>query len=224
MSSKHLPPPEELQAALEDVRRIKRLIHDARESNSLRLVLRPMFRLGWFYAPIFFLYGVLAQWLLDASFSTWMGFSKTALLWGLSLFMVVLTGVIKQIVAVGAGRAQGISIWTSWGLIVGTSYVRLVFPYMTILLVLSALFIKIEHPEWIVGLLCMVYGAIFLSGSLALPFPNMTIAGVIAIVGGGLSFFVFPGFPFYKLAAVLGLSCLMMGFEAGWDAEQESTG
>lgn len=207
------PPPlsKDLQEALEDVRQIREVMDKVRLSHPVRQVFRPLMLLGFWGAPLFFSYGWAAQWIYSRS--SVLGISRTAALWALSIAVLVSFGIAKQILFYRSTRSGGYHpLRFLRRILLIDGYGRVIFAMAGLTSFSIAFAVSIGRPEDAVGFLMMGAGAIFLIAPLAIPIPEISIAGFFGLLAGGISLFVLPGYPFAKFAILMGGWNLIVGW------------
>ncbi|MBU51525.1 MAG: hypothetical protein CL920_22775 [Deltaproteobacteria bacterium] len=203
---------EALTMAMEDVRRIREVLDDVRGDSAVRAVLRPSLVLGFFLAPIIILYGVFAQWLFDSEGVLLWEWHRKTWLWVFSSAMIVSTGLIKWTVLSIASWNQGFTGFSVWRkILLELRYYRVTTIAIGLLVTLSVYCVHIGHVESIVGMVVLVSGAICFLIPLVLPLDEMTPVGLAMFVVGVVCLFYWPAYPFYKVAAVYGGTCIWIG-------------
>ena len=211
MSENPAPQAGELQAALEDVRRIRELLDDIGEQNPMRVIMRPIFQLGLAFAPLVLVIGLLSQWVMDAPGEEVLGLSKG---WAYGLLFggfAVFGGILKTVIFMREGKRQGIDLSGVWRNVMTTGYFRIIIPIFLGAGFICAFLVQHGHGEHTIGIFLIAYGIILMEMPFALPVPQVTGLSYAMIVAGGLSLFVWPAYPFYKFALLFGGTCLWLG-------------
>ncbi len=213
MTPQPSPLPEELQAALEDVRQVRDTLGKLRLSHPIREMIEPMRIFSFVMAPILLGYGVLMQRWFDASATHLFGMPKRTFVWVASLTFVVLSSIAKGLIYRKASQARGYSysevirrvLWVD-------GYIRIVVAVMSVLGILIAVFVHSGQAYQIPGLIAICSGAIVILIPLAFPLPELTWVGVVSLVTGGASMFMYPAYPFYKAGVLFFMICMGFGF------------
>lgn len=204
--------PEELRNALDDVRRIREVIEETKESQPIRALMRPLMIYALVVSPVVVVYGLVAQWLMDAQGEVFWGLHKTSLQWLFGGALLVLLGAVKWLVAARAARQNGHEMTKIWRkMLFGLGYYRIVVTMLVLIGVLVWTFVEIGQAHRIAGLICLLSGVIMFLMPLALPLPEMSGAGLFLMVAGAIGLFVWPAYPFYKVAGIFGTGCVWIG-------------
>ncbi len=203
--------PEELRAALEDVRQIRELVDRSRENHPIRFLLRPHIYLSLLGAPLIAIYGIVSQMVLDSEKVIVMGLQKNTLLWLLTLAILLVFSGLKGLITLLAVRREEKELSRICREIVGGDYFRIYGPIFVLTAAACIAMFQLGSSQQIVGLICMAVGAIWIAAPLAIPIPEVRGVGVFFLVTGFIAMFVLPDFPFYKLAAIWVVGLLALG-------------
>lgn len=206
--------PEELQTALDDVRRMREVMDAVAGNHPMRQLIRPSLLVALYAAPLIIAYGIWAQWVVDQPGTTLWGWSKTAVLWTVGLVFMVVSKGIQLALFAQLSRAKGYNASRFFGKIFWSSgYVRLTVPVVLMCVVASVAFAQAGRADQIVPLVSMGVGALLLAYPLIFPVLefNTEGPGLYCLLGGGISMFVFPAYTFYKLAILWGGFCIWCG-------------
>ncbi|MCK6512430.1 hypothetical protein L6R29_21070 [Myxococcota bacterium] len=207
-------PPEELETALANVRMIREVMDKVRLSHPVREMMRPLLLLGLWFMPVFVLYGVVCQWLLDQPVAQLWGQPKSTWIWSASFLLFSFAGYAKYYVSRPEMNRHGYDYLSFLKrILVGDGYLRIVFGVLALLGASIALVVQAGLSHQIPGLFVIGTGAIMLMLPLALPLPELTGTGVFLIFAGIFSLFVFPTYPFYKISVLFGLFNLLVGLQ-----------
>lgn len=212
MSSQQSPLPEELQAALEDVRQVRDTLGKLRMTHPIRDMMRPLQVFSIVMGPVLLVYGIIMQRMYDTPGSQIFGLSKTTFVWIATLLLVVVSGVIKGMLVRKASADLGYSYTGLLNRVLwDDGYIRIIAAVFPMIAILIATFIHIGHAYQIPGLIMLFTGAITILIPLAFPLQELTRVGVFSLVAGGASMFVYPEFPFYKAGILFGVMCIILG-------------
>lgn len=207
-----IPPLEELEAALEDVRQLRMTVDSLRRSHPIRLVLQPLARYMFYLAPMIVVYGVGIQWLIDSGVKRVWGLSIISFIMLVSLFYLCVASLMKYLTFDRMYRKQGMDTNKAIRRIfLNDGYIRIVLGLIPAQFVLIVVFVQAGLSHHIVGLIGLVSGAVYIIAPLAVPMDEITWIGVMLLVGSAISLFVFPAYPFYKVAILFGGACLGFG-------------
>lgn len=210
MTTKSLP--EELEQALEDVRQVRRTVDRLRSSHPVREMLRPMSRFGFWLMPVFVAYGVGMQWLLDSSVEKCWGLSKHGWITLATVAFILLSGLAKFLILRQTYEQKKMSTGRVLKkLLLGDGYLRIVGAMLPTLFVLIVFFVQAGQSHHIVGLIGLLAGTIYILIPLVWPLFEISSVGVFVLLLSGISLFVFPAYPFYKVAVIFGGLSLGVG-------------
>lgn len=217
-----LPPSlEEVQHALEDVRRIRTLLDTSRRSSALRRVFRPVMLFGFFLGPVLALFALFLEWVSHRPGTTLWGLGKAELMWIAGGAWMLVNGVVKMVVFRVSARREGFSLGAFMKRIYRADYLRLLVPLGIFSALLCVVVSRLEAPGMITGILFLTFGLLWVMLPLALPIPESPVLGWFFVVGGALALFVLPSYPFLKAAVLggLGFGVIMpLGYWATADA------
>lgn len=203
---------EELEAALEDVRQVRSYVDRLRMSHPIRGVIQPLNRLALALAPIFMVFGIGMQWLLDSPMSSLWGVSKVVWVSSITGVLLLASSVAKYVIFSRSSQSSGYPYSSLLRrMLLGDGYLRILGSMLTILVVMSVVVIQLGQAHMIVSLIGLYSGAILVMLPLAIPLPEFTRLGIGMLIVSSVALFVFPGYPFYKVAILFGLLCLLMG-------------
>lgn len=203
--------PKDVQAALDDVRRIRELVDRTRDHHPVRLVVGPVVTLLGLLGPVVAAYGVVSQLVLDGRIAPPAGLSRAAFLWVLGGITVVGTGALKALVTALTTRKEGYELSRILKQIYGPTWARVFLPTMALAVAASVAAAQLGAPWLIVGLVTGALGAVLVALPIALPLPELTLLGVGLLVSGIASMFVARDAPFYALAVIWGVHLLAAG-------------
>lgn len=203
--------PEDLQSALENVRRMRDLVDQVRGSHPMRMVMRPMMLYGLAVGPFMVAFCVISQQILDSSSNLVWGFTKSTWLWGFGIVFLVANGIIKNYIVSVISRRKGYDLLSVWKKIFNAGYLRIILPLLVILAVGSYIIAPTDQAHMLVGFITVVLASVVIAQPLTMPLPEMTIIGIYMMITGIISLFVLPDYPFYKLAVIWGGVCGIMG-------------
>ncbi len=213
MKTQKLEATEDLQAALKDIRLIRELVDRTRESHPIRLILRPHLNLFIISGPIMAIYGIGSQLILDAAEVTIWGLPKNILLLIMGGMTALLFGVLHAVLLYPIFKKKGAHEYfriIRKGYYV--DYSRIVLPISSLAGAACLIAVLPGNPHQIVGLVTAAVGAIWIAMPLALPLPEISRGGVFFLITGIIAIFVWPEYPFFKLAAIWGLGLVGIGF------------
>ncbi len=206
--------PEELETALANVRMIREVMDKVRLSHPVRDMMRPLLLLGLWFMPVFVLYGVVCQWLLDQPTEQLWGQPKATWIWSASFVLFSFAGFAKYYVSRPEMNRHGYDYLSFLRrILVGDGYLRIMFGVLALMGASIALVIQAGLSHQIPSLAIIGSGAIMVMLPLALPLPELTGTGVFLIFAGLFSMFVFPTYPFYKISVLFGLFNLLVGLQ-----------
>lgn len=206
--------PEEIQAALDDVRRVREVMDTVAGNHPFRTIIRPSLLLALYASPLIILYGIGAQWLVDQPGASYGGWSKTTLLWTSGLFLGVITKGIQFALFAQLSRKQGYDaarfvrrvFWKS-------GYFRLTFPFSIVCIAGSVALVQAGRADQVIPFVSAGVGALLLAYPIIFPVPEFDTLGpgLFCLIGGCIGMFVFPAYSFYKLAILWGGFCIWCG-------------
>lgn len=195
----------EIQRALEDVRRIRRTLDAGRQGAVLRRIFRPVFLLGFFFGPTMAAFALAMEWVLHQPDPEVFGLPKTDLLWLLGGGCLLVMAVVKLFVFRLAARREGYDFGEFLQRTYSADLLRIAIPLILLCAACSVMAAHLGAPERIAGIAVMGYGVIWLMMPLALPLPDNRVLGWFFLLAGAFGIFVLTEYPFLKLAAVFGL-------------------
>jgi len=205
MENETHPSLNELQRALEDVRRIRRTLDAGRQGAVVRRIFRPVFLFGFFFGPTMAAFALAMEWVLHQPGPEVFGLPKADLLWLLGGGCLLVMAVVKMLVFGLAARREGYGFGEFLRRAYSADLLRIAVPLILLCAACSAMVAQLGAPEKIAGIAVMSYGAIWLMMPLALPLPDNRVLGWFFLVTGAFGIFVLTEYPFLKLAAVFGL-------------------
>ncbi len=203
---------EDLQAALKDIRLIRELVDRTRGSHPIRQILRPHLIIYILSGPIMAIYGIGSQLILNAEKVTIWGLSKTILLLIIGGITALLIFVLHVVLLSPIFENNAYKFFRILKKINAIDYSRIVLPISSLTGAACLIAIITGNPHQIAGLITAAIGAIYIAMPLALPLPEVSRGGVFLLVTGIMAIFVWPEYPFFKLAAIWGLGLVGIGF------------
>jgi hypothetical protein len=214
MAANRIPSAEELEAALEDIKRIREVIQETRQRNPIQILMGPMFMLGLSFAPLFILAGIAGQLIYQTPGPDVWGYPKSWAIGALIGLVIVTSSLIKVSRARTVSKQHGYQYWAIWKQLFTTGYPRIAFPIIVMMVVTSIYLYQLGQGHQIIGIIGMASGCILLAAPLALPLPETRNLGIAFLTSSALSLFVLPTYPFYKMSVIWGLGCLWMAWIA----------
>jgi len=211
MKPKGLEETPDLRTALEDVHRIRELVDRTRGSHPIRQILRPLLIMSIIIGPIMAIYGIASQLILDAARVTIWGMSKTTFLWIMGGAMGLLIGSLKTMLPFATLPRGDQEYSRILKKIFTLDYGRIILPILSLAGAACLLAIQAGSPHQVFGLVTAAIGAIWIAAPLAFPLPEVSRGGVFLLIGGIVALFVWPEYPFFKLAAIWGLALVGIG-------------
>ncbi len=219
----HLP--EELEKALEDVRQVRMTVDRLRRSHPIRDALKPLSHYAFVLGPIFVVYGVGMQWLRDSSVQQVWGIPKAGFIALLTFLLMMLMGFAKSTVYKRALRHKNVDANEMLKqIMVSSGYLRIIAGTVPMFVVLCLVFVQMGHSHQIVGLVGLFSGSVYILIPLALPMKEISWLGALITIASGISMFIFPAYPFYKVAVLFGglsLGFGVIGFSSLEETERQ---
>ena len=203
--------PNDLQSALDEVRRIRDLVERTRMSHPIRYLLRPLMFYVIALAPLVVIYGIVSQWILDAETDNVLGLSKDTLLWVFGAASLVFISVIKAVVPWIAFHRDEQELLRILRKIYTADYFRVVLPVVCLAAAACVAMAQAGNAHQIMGLITAAVGVVWMMATLMFPLPEYPPISIFLIVTGILSIFILPAYPFYKLAVVWGIALFALG-------------
>lgn len=207
-------PPVELEAALADIRLIRDVMNKVRTSPPIREIMRPLFLLGFWFAPLFVAYGVICQWIVDAKSPLPMGFGKGAWIGIATSILFSMSAFAKYWYSRAGMNRHGYNyLRFIRKLLIEHGYSKILLAGLSMIAISSWVAIDAGHYHQIPGLSMVGIGGILVLLPLTLPLPESNSAGLFLILAGFLSLFILPAYPFYKVSLLYGLFNVLMGIQ-----------
>lgn len=205
------PTPQEIQAALEDVRRIRTLVQRGQDSRPLWLVMKPLYVFAIVAGPVVAAFAIGAQLIVDHPASRLAGLTKPALLGIMGGLLVALSAGLKSLIAAAVSRREGLELSRVLREVFSRHYFRTALPIITLTAAAAASLHQGAQDQAIAGLVSAAFGALLITAPLVVPVRGATAAGLFALLGGVTAMFVLPAYPFYKVAVIWGVALSAVG-------------
>ncbi len=212
METEKLEATKDLQDAIEDIRLIRELVDRTRGSHPIRQILRPHLNFFMIIGPIMAIYGIGSQLILDAANVIILGLPKNIILLIIGGITALLLSILKVALFSPIFGFDAHEYIRNWRKVVTVDYFRIVLPISSLAGAACLIAIITGNPHQIVGLITAAIGAIWIAMPLALPLPEISRGGVFLLITGIIAIFVWPEYPFFKLAAIWGLGFVGIGF------------
>lgn len=196
--------PQELEAALQDLRRIREVVDSGRDNHPIRLIWHDLLIFSALLGVLFMVFGVLAQLILLYSSTEILGLSSTGQVWALGILLFVVGTVLKLYVYHLASKRAGYDMSYVMKTLATGDYMRLMGSVMSMAVVTGVALAISGQSHMLVGLIVMALGFICLVVPTIFPL-RLTTIGFCYVILGILAMFLLPQWPFYKFAAILGL-------------------
>ncbi len=217
--------PADAKQAIEDLRRIRKLVENTRVSAFIKHLISTL-------RPLMALLGVLLaaalvgmQLLLDLGPATILGMGKTTALWVIGAVITVLMAAGKTIAFGIIGRREGYSLGRVIAELYTGDYFKVALLWIPVGAAGAAALILTGAGEATVGFIsaCLA-GAIASVGLTVIPIRNFVVLGLGALVLGIAAMFLLPGYPFLKIAVIWGLPLIAAGLVKPGGADTRDAG
>lgn len=212
MSEQSKPHLEELQTALENIKQIRGVLFDVEKNEPLRVMFRRLMWLGYVFAPMFILLGITSQYIYDTKGTHIWGWPKGQLITWMFISSFVFLGLLKNIFLKIVAERYGYTYKLILKSIFTTGYPRLFTPMFLMGTLCTICFVQMGRADLVVGLWGMIVGAVWLAVPLVFPAPETTHFSLTLLIASGISLFVYPEYPFYKVSVLFGGATAWMGF------------
>lgn len=220
MTKKNLS--DEVQRSLDDLRHIRRLVDESQKNRLFINISRSIggyFRLmGW----VTLIVGVGLQLIMSYAPETIAGLSRAAVLWiigGLALLFLV---VLKNLAVARAGRRYGFTLGRVFDEIFQSDYLRLV-PAALLVALGAVLLGRAGETHYLLGFISAGAAVMMIAFTSIVRLRWMLILGLSAFILSLPATFLFPEYPFYKIAVCWGVPLIACQLFPGRDTEDEET-
>lgn len=202
--------PVEVQQALDDLQRIKEVIHTSQDTHPIRLIMRPLMLFAALQGPFTLAYGLLSQWLLDTN-QTVAGLSPTSAVWLLSFLLFVSASIVKIWVINSSSRKVGYNVGAIYRALFTGDWARLVLPVFGLMMLASVALASLDGEWMIVGVLTFGAGALWFAYTAIFPLREFTSFGLVMMSLGVVATFTYPEWSFVKFALIWGVCVSLAG-------------
>lgn len=203
--------PEEVKAALDDLRRIREVVDVVSDEHPMRRIARPLMLYTMIAGLSFAVFGVVAQLVLDSEAESIAGLSPVGAVWVLGAVFLGATAAVKNTVFVVISRRAGYDVDVLLRSIFNSAYRRVILGIFFLMALGTAALVVVGAESMILGLITAATGAVWFILPAVLPIKEFTWLGASLMVLGGLSMFLYPEWTFYKLSVIWGLPLTVGG-------------
>ena len=210
-SSKNGELPADIQAALEDLHRIREVVDRAHEGHPLRRIARPMMLYTMIAGIASAVFGVTAQLILVSGAESIVGLRPELAVGVLAVLFAVGALIVKNYAITSSSRKIGFDLNVVLRSIFNPSYLRVVLGVFTLVALGIAGLLLNDGGHMVLGLLTVGVGTVWAITPILFPIREFSYLGYSMIVLGALAMFLFPEWTFYKLAVIWGLPLSLGG-------------
>jgi hypothetical protein len=205
--------PEEVVAALEDLRRIREAIDAAQATHPMRLVARPWLTYAAVVGVVVVAFSVGAQLLLDRGEPV-LGFMPSTIVWVLGALLLVIAQVAKLAVIGQASQRAGYNLTEVILATYKPDYLRILIPGVLTIALGSVALAYLGGDAMIVGFAIATFGALVIPLASTIALNELGVVGALMFLLGAIAMFAIPEWPFYTLAATWGVALIVGGLVA----------
>lgn len=196
--------PQDLAAAIEDLRHIRRSLDTARSNHPLRVVARPLLGYSIVLGLFVIAFGVGAQLLLNRNGGALFGMAPEEFGWIVAGLLLVVAGIAKLAVVDAASRRAGYDVVAVLRATYTTAYLQIMIPGALLVVLGSVALDQLGGDALILGFASAGFGALVIAVSTSVALPEWSLFGGLLFLLGAVSMFALPQWPFYALAVCWG--------------------